>query len=298
MFSQPSVPGTSGAEFIYPAEATTNENGEAKVTLTSGTTSGPVQLQAEVETADGLIRSSPVVVAIHGGLPDQQHFTVSPVKLNFAGRAFFGEENVIRVIVGDQYANPVQANTNVYFTTDHGVVEGSAATDELARASVILQSANPLPPNGLGTITARTVGVDGASVSGNTLVLFSGKTTVELRYDGGGLETGGLNFTYWVTDDLGNPVVEGSTASVTVDGEAIQTIGQTSVTIPDALGPGPGITEFQFRVRSTAEVAEDSSVDAITINVTSRNGSVSYTWMSWARPVAPGIVASDDVVEH
>jgi hypothetical protein len=298
LLNQPSIPGSAGAEFLFPDEAMSDEDGQASVTLTSGTTSGPVQVQAEIETPAGIIRSTPVVITIHGGLPDQDHFTVAPVQRNFHARTIYGIENVITVIVGDQYGNPVQPNTSIFFTTTHGVVEGSGATDALGRASAILQSADPLPNiDGLGTITARTVGIGGSSVSKTTLVLFSGPTVVELEFVGGDLDNGGEEYIYRVTDDLGNPIVGGSTVSVTVEGEEIRTIGDTAVTIPDSRVPGEGITEFRFLVRKAASDSENPSIDNIVIQVTSLNGNRTYSY--FMRPAgAVGILTPAEVIEN
>lgn len=287
MLNHPSPPGSPESEFIYPAQATTNAEGLVDVTLTSGIRSGVVQVQAEFDGPDGLVRSQPVLITIHGGLPNQAHFTIAPLKRNFHGRTVVGIENTISVIAGDQYANPVQPQTAIYFTTSHGVVEASANTDAQGRATAQLIAGQPLPDiDGLATITARTAGVNGAEVTGSTTVLFSGPTQVELQYVSGSIAQGGtVQYRFFVRDDLGNPLEGGSSASVSVQGENVEAIGQTNVTIPDALSGGSGRTEFTFSVRSTAEQEEDedgnvewqpASIDTITIQVTSPNGSGAF----------------------
>jgi hypothetical protein len=294
MLNQPSPAGAPGAEFLYPSEAQTDENGEAKVTLTAGTRSGPVQIRAEVDGPDGVIRSTPVVTAIHGGLPDQDHFTIAPQQLNFHGRTIYGIENPILVIVGDSYGNPVQSDTEVYFTTTHGVIGGSGATDAMGRTSSILQSADPLPnATGLGTVTARTAGVDGVSIESSTQVVFSGPTQIELE-GSGDLESGGINFIYRVTDDLGNPIVGGSTVTVTVEGENVAASGHMNVTIPDARYPGPEVTEFHFRVRMSPADAESASLDHVQIAVSSPNGNRVYSY-SVGRAAPSGILTPVEI---
>lgn len=282
ILNQPSPPGASGSEFIYPEEAETDPEGQATVTLTSGTRSGPVQIQAIVETEFGTVTSSPVVTVIHGGLPDQDHFTIAPERRNIAGRAIAGLENEIRVVVGDQYANPVQENTQVYFTTNYGVITGSGSTDAQGRTSATLISGNPLPGDGLVTVTGRTAGVNGGTVEQSTAVLFSGPTVVSLDYQGGDLENGGERYEFVISDDIGNPLEGGSTATVTVTGENLETTGHTNVTVPDALGPGNEITHFNFRIRKS-NPDEEALVDNIQISVVSQNGDRTYTWMA-SRP--------------
>jgi len=280
LLNQPSTPGSPGSEFIYPAEAPSDENGEAKVTLTSGVRSGPVQIQAEVDGPNGVIQSSPVVTTIHGGLPDQAHFTVAPVKRNFHGRTVYGIENSITVIAGDEYGNPVQAGTEIYFTTSHGVIAGSGSTDALGRTSSLLQAADPLPnTDGLGTITARTVGSGGVTVENSTDVLFSGPTQIQLFLEGGSLEGGGLQFRYVVSDDLGNPIEGGSSAAVTVEGQSVRALGHVNVTIPDARQPGVEVTEFNFLVRKSDADADDADLEIVQITVSSPNGDRTYIWM-------------------
>ncbi len=97
--------------------------------LSAGTTAGVVQVVAEATLDGRTIRSLPVSVAIHGGLPDQPHFSVGPEKFNFPGLTRYGLIDEVSVIVGDKYANPVRPGTAVYFTSSHGVIEGSVLTN-------------------------------------------------------------------------------------------------------------------------------------------------------------------------
>ncbi|MFT4604082.1 MAG: hypothetical protein ACI9W4_000802, partial [Rhodothermales bacterium] len=111
-----------GGESLAPASAATDNNGVVIVTLSSGTRAGVTQVVAETAVSGKTVRSQPVAISVHGGLPDQTHFSVGPAKFNFPGLNIFGVSNSIAIIAGDQYANPVRTGTAVYFTTTHGVV--------------------------------------------------------------------------------------------------------------------------------------------------------------------------------
>ena len=59
-----------GEAFIYPQSATTDENGIVTTNVSSGTIAGVVQIIADATVDGRVIRSKPVAIAIHGGLPD------------------------------------------------------------------------------------------------------------------------------------------------------------------------------------------------------------------------------------
>ncbi len=90
-----------GGEFISPTSTPTDNNGEVTVYLSSGTRAGVVQIIAETTVDGRLIRSQPVAVTIHGGLPDQTHFTLGTQRRNFPGLNAFGLINPMSVILGD-----------------------------------------------------------------------------------------------------------------------------------------------------------------------------------------------------
>ncbi|MEM1096714.1 MAG: hypothetical protein AAGJ10_19110 [Bacteroidota bacterium] len=277
-----------GGEFIFPQTASTDNNGQVTANLSAGTRAGAVQLVAEARVDGRTIRSIPVSVAIHGGLPNQTHFSVGPQRFNFPGLLRFGVENDISVIVGDQYANPVRPQTAVYFTASHGVVEGSTLTDDLGRGTVTLLSGNPLPSDGIGFVTARSADVNQDDVVGRTPVVFSGVTVVTVSP---AIARLGQTYDVTVTDPNGNPLVAGTTLSVRVEGTRVKAVGNTSVTFDDTafidqngdgdnldyadVVRGPGITEFRFRAvedRSFNEEDGEPLVESVTIIVRGENG--------------------------
>ncbi len=267
------IQGPGGGEFLSPAApqtVRTDADGEATVTLTSGTAAGVVQVETRATVGGRSIRSQPITLVIYGGFPDEAHFTVLPTKRNFPGLAITGITNSIGAIVGDRYGNPVQPGTQVYFTTTGGVIGGASATDATGRAQVDLLSANPLPSlTGFGTVTARTSGPDGVAVQASADVLFSGVPRVMLETQGLGMGS----YTYVVDDPLGNPLAEGTSITVTVEGENITTSGQLSATLGDAVAAGPGRTRFQFNVRQVPGGTEPSVITQIKIVVSGPNGS-------------------------
>ncbi|MFV1980919.1 MAG: Ig-like domain-containing protein [Rhodothermia bacterium] len=272
-----------GGEFIFPTEQSTDGNGQVVVNLSSGLKAGAVQIVAEATVGDNVIRSLPVTVAIHGGLPDQTHFTLGPAKFNFPGLNKFGLTNAISVIVGDKYSNPVKPGTAVYFSTSHAVIEGSVTTNDQGRGAVNLISANPLPADGVAIITAATADEDQARVSAQTPVLLSGIPVVTVSPLVAEI---GQFYDLTVTDQNGNPLVEATSIRVRADGRFVKTVGNIDVRLDDTIFTGltfndivrgPGITEFQFgvveRERGIGETGT-TELGAIVINVTGGNGAL------------------------
>ncbi len=272
-----------GGEFIFPAAARTDNNGQVTVNLSSGTRAGVVQVVAEALVEGRRIRSLPVSVAIHGGLPEQLHFSLGPARYNFPGLRTFGIINPVSVVVGDKYGNPVKEGTAVYFTTTHGVIEGSVLTNKEGRGTVKLISANPLPSDGIGIITASTADENQNKVSDQIPVIFSGLPVVRIEP-----AVARLNQTYklTITDGKGNPLVEGTVVSVRVEGTKVKATGNTQVVLDDTgfaggmryehVRRGTGITEFMFRAVPDLRLDEEGepAVETITVTVRGLNGSI------------------------
>lgn len=272
-----------GGESLAPAESPTDNNGLATVTLSSGTKAGHVQVIASTTVGGRIIRSQPVAMSIHGGLPDQTHFSVGPEVFNFPGLNAYGLTNEISVIVGDQYANPVRPGTSVYFTTTHGVIEGSAFTDDRGQGSVTLLSANPLPPDGVAVVTATTSDRNQATVVGRTPLIFSGFPVLTISP-----VSAAVNQTYQmtVTDQNGNPLAAGTSITVAVEGTAVKGVGATNVSLDDYgfaggmtyqhVVRGPGVTDFVFRavpdIDPNSTNPQTPVVEAITITISGPNG--------------------------
>ncbi|MFA6540371.1 MAG: hypothetical protein WCT99_02120 [Bacteroidota bacterium] len=149
----------------------TNSAGQVVVQLSSGQKSGLAQIKAyslvknAVDTTKiDTIKSQVVSVPIAGGLPVPTGFTIGSNKVNIPGGVKFNLRNTITAVVGDTFGNPVQQGTIVYFSTNGGLIQPTASTSADGTISVDLITGNPLPPNGIATVTAQ-VGTAGSSSS-------------------------------------------------------------------------------------------------------------------------------------
>ena len=244
--------GPNGGEYIYPDTMTTRD-GYVYTVLNSGTIAGAVQIVAEAEAEGETIRSNPIRVAIHGGLPDQEHFSIVAEKANIAGRAHYGITDQLTAFVGDKYSNPVAPGTIVYFKSDYCIVEGSAVTDELGRATVRLISSAPIPPeplvNPFATITAYTYSdtLGSKTIQSSTKVLLT-DVVAPIEVEPTSFTYSDLNepvqFSYKVHDIWGFPLVSGT--SINVDATAGNLYGDINIEMKDTQRSGPGTTEFSF----------------------------------------------------
>ncbi len=277
--------GPEGGEFIHPPSAMTDGEGRVKATVNSGTGSGVVQVLAEAVVDTNDFKSSPVLIIIHGGLAHQDHFTISSEKLNFPGYNISGLPLAINVIAGDKNANPVPPETPVSFTTTGGTIQGSAFTDANGAASATLYSGNPRPNHpdlgeGFANVTASTIGENGQKIEDQTIVLFSGRTVITGLQDIFVIEPGEeKSFDYTVNDQHGNPLVEGTTISVTASGDGEDDItlrGDIDVTLPDTQDKDKW-TSFSFSVKDNNPEEASNKVLELVIEVDSPNGDGTYT---------------------
>lgn len=270
-----------GGLFIDPPSKKTNSDGRVSVNITSGTVAGVVQIIAEINLGTKIIRSKPVNVAIHGGLPDYNHFSLASEYLNFPGLVEYGLFNKISAYVGDKYSNPVKPNTVVYFSTTGGIIQGSAQTDEMGIATVNLMSALPIPIHptlgpGFATITASTGDENNQTISRNIIVLFSGyPSNLSVSPTTFSIPNGGSqNFVYTVADGNGNPIASGNTISVTVEGN-VKAQGDININMPDT--QSRGWTNFSFTVLDADPTKNELSPVTIKIEVDGPNGKNSIT---------------------
>ena len=275
----------NGGEFLAPETARTNADGEVEVSVSSGFLAGTIQVLASAVVDGRIIRSLPVTLVMHGGFPDQTHFSIGPARFNFPGLRLFGLTNTVSVIVGDKHSNPVKQGTKVYFKTSHAVVQGSIDTNADGRGSVQVISANPLPPDGIALITASTADEEHTPVTGSTPMVFSGFPVISVTPSFAALDQ---VYFMTVTDQNGNPLVGGTNIRVTADGTNVQAVGNVNVILDDTvfLGGvgydnvlrGPGITEFTFVIASDVpdegENPQPAELVSVTIAVTGENGNV------------------------
>lgn len=305
-----------GGAAIDEAEKRTNNDGVVTINISAGTQAGVVQVVAE-STIDGTtIRSKPVSITIHGGLPDAEHFTLGPTRFNFPGLLRFGVRQPIGVLVGDKFGNPVKPNTAVYFSSNFGVMEGSTLTDQDGQGGADLISGNPFPEeDGVVIVRAQTVNEDQQIVYGDTPVLMTGFIVVDIPPSALNPVLG-ETYTFTATDENGNPLVGGTSVNVNAEGTNVKAVGNANLTLddtafnvnrsagsgciipapPGGVGAcitsatpvtGPGRTQFTFGAvgdRSSVEQTEPI-LEAVTITVSGPNGSL-QTVLSAADKVA------------
>jgi hypothetical protein len=267
--------GPGGGEFISPASDFTNNSGQVIAVLTSGIIAGTVQIIAQIQVDGHTIRSKPVAIAIHGGLPDQTHFSIAVEKLNFPGYNIFGLKDRITAFVGDKYSNPVRPNTSVYFSSDGGIIEGSSQTNEEGSCSVDLISAEPRPfhPSlgaGFATVIGSTIDENQNTITDDIIVLFSGIPTISVSPTSFDIPNLGYqSFIYRVYDQNSNPLSSGQSINVSVDGEGIEALGTTDATLPDT--QSQGWTIFGFTIAETDSTVKPRPI-LIEITTSGPNG--------------------------
>ncbi|MBD3237493.1 MAG: hypothetical protein GF330_12375 [Candidatus Eisenbacteria bacterium] len=101
-----------------PVTRPTDDEGQARVTLQSGTISGTVRIEASADS----VEPTATLVSIAAGQPAYISLGIAP--LNIRGWDVVGAEADLTAIVSDVYGNPVRDGTSVYFTSDEGVVRG------------------------------------------------------------------------------------------------------------------------------------------------------------------------------
>ncbi len=278
--------GPHGGEYVFPDTMTTH-GGQVYTVLSSGIVAGPVQIQASITQSGATIQAVPIRMAIFGGLPDPAHFSLASDILNIAGLKFSGLLDHITAFVGDRYSNPVAPGTVVYFSSDYGIVDGSAVTDDLGRATVQFLTASPRPPSPADSAFVHITGwtfrdsLQENLISSRTRVLLTDNTApiqvspTTFSYN---LTNTPVNFAYAVSDIWGLPIIGDSRIRVTsTDGDVY---GDTDVTIQDTQQSGPGSTQFAFTW------APGDSLDApevyINIKVTTPNDGNGYRSLSIA----------------
>ena len=266
----------NGGEILAPGYVKTDALGQVTVNLTSGTISGAVQIIGEIDFNGMKIISKPVNITIHGGLPDQTHFSVGSNQLNYAYYNVLNGQGIITALVGDKYTNPVRPETAVYFNSDAAVIQGSALTDDKGLASVTLMSGNPLPNDptygpGFFYVNANTIDENEQSISTRTRILFSGVPVLTISPTSVSIPNGGSqSFTYTVMDQNGNPLAPGNSYGVQVStsGDA-EAGGDVNVTMADVQF---GHTSFQFTVVDSDPDEVTPSAITISVEVTGTNG--------------------------
>jgi len=278
--------GPGGGEFLSPDSAYTDASGQASVYLNSGIKSGTVQINAYIIVGSRKVTSIPVTYAIHGGLPDQTHFSVGAQYVNVPGLVVLGVIDKITAYAGDKYANPVRPVTPVYFTTTGGIIVGSNNTDDHGRATVDLITALPEPNDpilgpGFAMVTATTSDENFTLVTRTIPVLFSGYPIITCSPTTFDIPNKGTEFfNYEIKDQNDNPLSNGQTINVIVEGDNVKGRGDISLVLPDT--QSRGWTQFGFSITDTDTLEVPRSV-SVTIKTGGPNGGAKFSFSGIVR---------------
>ncbi len=262
--------GPNGGEFLSVTSALTDEFGQVELFVSSGTVAGVIQIMAEFISDNSLIRSKPVAIAIHGGLPDPNHFYVVSEKLNYPALGIVGYSIDFTAYIGDKYSNPVRPLTSVYFSTSSGIIEGSGQTGNLGTTSATwLSEPNPIHSTygaGFFQVDAKTVDENQNTIQTSTIRLQSGFPILSVSPTTINVANGGSqNFIVLLSDINGNPMSEGQTLGITAKTEGdVELFGSTEVKIPDT--QSSSWTNFSFSVFDKVDTVnvQNISIELIT----------------------------------
>ena len=193
---------------------TTDSYGEATVTLSSGTKSGPVRLIAKV----GAVLSASSIVTICAGPPTDISLGVLPC--NIRGWDKDCVEAVICACVVDMNGNPAPDSTSVHFGTEEGMVHCCDKTAQGCAYTIYL-SGDPRN-DGLAHIWAETWGANGV-VADTTVLTVSGPPA----------SVGFLNYPLSL---LADGVSKGDVMVEVLDVNGNFVVGQTPVTMKTTFG--------------------------------------------------------------
>ncbi len=301
------VSGPGGGEYVSPTAFQTNSVGRAYTTFNAGIRAGVTQVVAQATVGSRTLKSTPVRVVIDGGFPVQSHFSISAGSYNFPAMHWQNRRDLVQVLVGDIYSNPVATNTAVYFHTSPypaaelggaGVIQPTVYTDKDGLGSVNLMSGSPQPlgsyadptggyGDGYHFVVARTIGENGAVVTDSVRTLWSGYPFISnLNPTSFSVPNGGsTDFTFTVSDELNHPLAAGTvitvTATVPPPPDPNSKMNQVQVgfglngsfTLPDVITGGTNRTDFTFRLSDGTSDFDQATAVLLTISVSGPNGS-------------------------
>ncbi len=284
-------PGESSEDsvaYLEPEFFNTDEIGQVAVTLNSGFFAGAVEITAAIGDS---IFGQAISVAIHGGPPDDDHFSIMTERCVLTG--IYGtpvDTASLWVNVGDRFSNPTVPGTVVRFSSTGGVIEGSRRTDSLGQCSVLLTSSRPWPVDGVDTVTAQTVDWNDEEITTQTVVLITGPTRVSFDTTSGFRIPFGAcrNFVVTVADTFGHPLTAGTTIFIEVegrtpDGEEVEGIVLTGDATEEeyVLQECAQRADFYVRVFNYVNGLNGANI-TLTVTVTSRNGDVTASLDGYA----------------
>jgi hypothetical protein len=151
-----------GGVSLSSSSSVTDAEGLTSVQLNAGGVNASVSVIASVVVSNGDGSTSTTTttsdpIAMLGGVPDQDSFTIAADILNPRAGNFVGNQVNITVRAADRYNNEARDGTQISFVTSGGAIVGSCALSSGA-CTVQWTGQNPVPASGLTRILARTTG--------------------------------------------------------------------------------------------------------------------------------------------
>ncbi len=155
-------PGIGGVSFPGGAStgsSVTRVDGTAAITVNAGSVNTTVAVLASITDPDTgeVIQTTSRPIAVVGGLPDDDSFSISVQTFNPRALEFDGVTNTITIRAADRFNNPAPDGTQVNFVTTGGAIVGTCALSG-GSCSVDWTSQDPRPADGLVTVLATTIG--------------------------------------------------------------------------------------------------------------------------------------------
>lgn len=168
--TNPGGVGLSAAGLTNSVTVATLSNGEASVSVFSGTIPGPVKVRAELVSAPSVFALSQNLT-VASGPPSQRFMSLAVETFNIEGFDIDGSSTQLTVRVADRQGNAVDDGTVINFTAEGGQVARSCATarvNGISQCSVVFETQNPRPVDGRVSVLAYTEGTkDYIDVNGN-----------------------------------------------------------------------------------------------------------------------------------
>lgn len=232
----------------------TDGNGDVFANLISGTE--PTAVRVVATLSNGLSTVSDTIT-VTTGLPVQLAFSLSAQSFNIEGFEYDDVADEIKVLLADQFSNPVADGTPVVLQTDSGAIgtstRGGCVTVN-GRCTVDLRSQSPrygtdagAPQQraGLATITATTLNGTGTSLDSRIAVFLSGSRVRNISLaaapPGVVLENGNIiidtascgavNFSVRMSDARRNPLP--STSTLSFENTVLMTGASYPATVPN-----------------------------------------------------------------
>jgi hypothetical protein len=151
----------TGTESLNPVVGVTDLTGTVITTVTSGTRAATVRVRAGADTNGDLVPdvfAQSIGVSILGAPPTQNRFSIAPRFKNIPGRRSLGLNDPIGVFANDRFGNAVPLGTAISFVSNGASVVSPSTTDINGQAQATLLSEQVVPPSGIVTVMAFTLG--------------------------------------------------------------------------------------------------------------------------------------------